>query len=185
MGVLGQQLLCIAALLEEADVTAPLVITCHCEDDPAIEVLASDRLSLADQRTVVDRIAIPLGAIPSVKRLFRNEYAVFCEGHRDGLLIIASTHAGTPRPAVPPTTAPSDTVAFLRSILPWAQSVAPVVESLAVREVSGSHTVTVMVASAQHAEAALAGLVPEAPRGRSQRALLPTGHPVTTRVLTR
>ncbi|MFI1929256.1 hypothetical protein [Streptomyces sp. NPDC020330] len=185
MGILDQQLRTIAALLEEADVTAAPTITCHCDGDLSIELLASDMLPLADQRSMVDRIAAALGAIPSVKPLFENQYAVVCEGYRDGLLIIASTHAGTPRPAAPqPTTASSGTVTFIHSILSWAQNVAPVIQSLVVRGTSGSHGLTVGVASAKDAEAVVAGLVPEAPRGRRLRALLPTGHPVTVWVLT-
>ncbi|MEU5138139.1 hypothetical protein [Streptomyces californicus] len=181
MRVLGRQLLTTATLLEEAGVTAPLTITCHCEEGPSVELLASDRLSIADQRTVVDRVAALLGAIPSVKRLFGEQYAVFCEGYRDGFLIIASTHSGTPRPAVlEPASDSSDTAAFLRSILSWAT--APRIQTLVVRETAGSHAVTAWCANARDAEAALAGLVPETQQGRGIRALLPTGHPVTVRV---
>lgn len=69
---------------------------------------------------------------------------------------------------------------MLRAVVPWARSIEAHVHTLAVYDLSTRHSVAVDVTDS---EAVLAGLVRDEPRGRARRALLPTGHSLSVRVI--
>lgn len=188
MRLVEAQLETAARILEEAGDLVPVDVTCVLEQpphsQPHIQISTPHQLSLADQRSAIDRIATLLDAIPSIHPVFTGRHGASVRGERGGVEVIAVTNAAVPQSSLPErTTTTRDTVAVLRAIRSWAGSIEEHVQELIVHDSSLRHAVHVMVATEEAAERVRFGLVPEESSDRRRRALLPTGQFLTISVV--
>ncbi|UIX34453.1 hypothetical protein [Streptomyces sp. GQFP] len=184
MGVLIQQLETAAHILGSAGDLVQVHVVCELGEQPFVRLHTPHQLAVADQRSAVDRVAAVLGEVPLLQPVFTGRHGASVRGVREGVEIVAVTNAAIPDSVLPQrTTTTHGTIAVLRAVVPWACNVEAHVHTLAVHDLSTRYSVAVDVTDGEAAEAVLAGLVRDKPRGRARRALLPTGHSLTVRVI--
>lgn len=159
-------------------------VECELGEEPLIRLHTPYQLTVADQRSAIDRVADVLGEVPLLQPAFTGRHGASVRGIRDGVKIVAVTNAAIPDSVLPQrTTTTRSTITVLRAVVPWARSIEAHVHTLAVYDLSTRHSVAVDVTDSEAAQAVLAGLVRDEPRGRARRALLPTGHSLSVRVI--
>ncbi|MEU9254514.1 hypothetical protein AB0D66_22020 [Streptomyces sp. NPDC048270] len=144
-------------VLDSAGPLEPLQLTLAGRD---AQGTFAEGVTMADQRTSVDRLAAATGAAPVFSALRADSYTYTLTADLPGgFLLVASTHPtmGNRAPADRTTSTP-DTAALLRGLLPWASTLAalPVdLSGLEVRDDSQRVYVQLLVDSAGDPTAAL------------------------------
>ncbi|MGW0731745.1 hypothetical protein [Streptomyces sp. NPDC002851] len=184
MGILVQQLETAAHILEETGALVPVDVACALDQPSHIRFSTRHQLTLADQRSAVDRIAAVLGEVPAIQPVFTGRHGASVRGEHEGMAIIAVTDAAVPHTPLPERiTTTAGTIAVLRAIMPWADSVEEHLQELVVCDASTQHSVHATVDTEKGAKTVQFGLVPEYNSGRRRQALLPTGHPLGISVI--
>ncbi|MCM2430986.1 hypothetical protein [Streptomyces sp. RKAG337] len=184
----------VAALLDRAGPLEPLQLTLCGRD---AQVTFAESVTMADQRSSVDRLAAATGAAPVLSALGADAYTYTLTVDLPGeLLLVAGTHPTfNNRTPAARTTSTAATAALLRGLLPWAEdlSTLPVaLTGLEVRDDSRRVHVQLLVDSDGDPKAALAmastgvralRTSPGIPFGIDGRGRLPSGHHVLISVM--
>jgi hypothetical protein len=184
----------VAAVLDSAGPLEPLHLTLCGRD---AQITFAEGVTMADQRSSVDRLAAATGAAPVLSTLGADSYTYTLTADLPGglLLVVGTRPTLNNRAPAGRTTSTAATAALLHGLLPWAQdlSALPVALSgLEVRDDSRRVHVQLLVDSDGDPTAALemasTGVSalrtrPGTPFGIDGRGRLPSGHPVLISVM--
>jgi len=182
-----------ADVLDHAGPVEPLQIALSGRD---IQLTFAEPVTMADQRTSVDRLAAVTSAEPVLCDLGASAYTyTLTTDLPGGIVLLAGTHPTLNRTPPARTTSTAATAALLRALHPWALALAgtPVaVSGLQIRDDAHRLDVQLLVDGADDpaaaCAAACAGITalrtrPATPYGIDARGRLPTGQPVLISVL--
>lgn len=182
-----------AALLDDAGPLEPVRLALAGRD---VQLTFAEFTTMADQRASVDRLAAATGAGPVLSALGADAYTYTLTADLpDGMMLIAGTHPTLGRHQPVRTTSTAATTALLRSLLPWAQTLAGLPVDVAGLEISDDArrlAVQLLVDSAGDPAAAMSAAAtgvtalrtsPGDPFGIDGRGRLPSGHPVLISVM--
>ena len=183
-----------AALLDRAGALEPVELAL---DDGAVQVTFAESVTMADQRSSIDRLAAATGCSPVLSELGADAYIYTLTADLpDGTVVVAGTHPSLNRVRPSRVTSTAATTALLRSLVPWGQALsdAPVaVSGLEIRDDGQRLEVRLLVDGADDPAAALSATVstgvtavrtrPGEPFGLDGRGWLPSGHQVLISIL--
>ncbi|WP_405814244.1 hypothetical protein OG241_06610 [Streptomyces sp. NBC_01390] len=96
MGALIQQLETAAHILGSAGNLVQVHVVCELGEQPFVRLHTPHQLTVADQRSAVDRVAAVLGEVPLLQPVFTGRHGTSVRGVRDGVEIVAVTNAAIP-----------------------------------------------------------------------------------------
>ncbi|MFJ9574625.1 hypothetical protein [Streptomyces bacillaris] len=182
-----------ADLLDDAGPLEPVRLALAGRD---LQLTFAEFSTMADQRASVDRLAAATGTDPVLSELGADAYTYTLTADLPGgMMLVAGTHPTLGRHQPARTTSTAATAALVRSLLPWAQTLAalPVdVTGLEITDDARRLAVQLLVDSAGDPAAAMSvaatGVTalrtgPGDPFGIDGRGRLPSGHPVLISVL--